>query len=102
MLKDFCLSSMGSQRVDEMAFSSDSMLLNKAHQQIGEFARIIEEEDGFPDSGFYDLRPTLHRLRIEGTFIEVDEMHQLKRALETLDGVVGFLHRREDDGDGLP
>ena len=97
LLKGFCLSSMGTQRVDEMAFTADVETLRRQHRQLGEFAHIIEEEDGFPDSGFYDLRPTLQRLRIEGTYIEVDEMSQLRRALETLAMIISFLGRTDDD-----
>ena len=100
LLKGLCLSTMGTQRVDEMAFTADASVLRELHRQTGEFARIMEEEDGFPDAGFYDLRPTLRRLRIEGTYIETDEMHQLGRALGTLATVVAFLRRSDGDGDG--
>ena len=84
MLRAHCLSSLGEQRTDEMAFTSDAKLLCELHQQVGEFVRLTEEHDDFPDSGFYDLRPTLYHIHIEGTYIEVDEMFALKRSLETI------------------
>jgi DNA mismatch repair protein MutS2 len=87
MLRGHCLSALGEQRVDEMAFTADATLLQELHQQIGEFVRMEEEADGLPDSGFYDLRPTLQHIRIEGTYIEVDEMFALQRALECIQGI---------------
>ena len=102
MLRALCLSSLGTQRVDEMAFTADAKLLCELHRQTGEFSRIMEEEDGFPDSGYYDLRPTLQRLRIEGTYIETDEMHQLLRALQTVAQIVAFLGRGIDTPDDGP
>lgn len=87
MLRGHCLSALGEQRVDEMAFTADAVLLQELHQQIGEFVRMEEEADGLPDSGFYDLRPTLQHIRIEGTYIEVDEMFALQRALECIQGI---------------
>ena len=87
MLRGHCLSALGEQRVDEMAFTADAALLQELHQQIGEFVRMEEEADGLPNSGFYDLRPTLQHIRIEGTYIEVDEMFALQRALECIQGI---------------
>ena len=87
MLRAHCLSTMGQQRVEEMSFISDASRLMELHQQVGEFVRLKEEHDDFPDSGFYDLRPTLQHIRIEGTYIEVDEMFALKRALECIEGI---------------
>ncbi len=100
MLKALCLSSMGQQRVDEMTFATSQSEVVEMHRRLGEFVRIMNEEDGFPDAGYYDLRPTLHRLRIEGTYIETEEMHQLQRALSTIGEILSFLGRSDtDEGD---
>ena len=88
MLKAQCVSPLGTGRVDEMAFQTDAARLCELHQQVGELTRILEEEDSFPDQGFYDVRPSLHRIRIEGTYMEADEMFSLKRSLETIDGIL--------------
>ncbi|MBP5770887.1 MAG: Smr/MutS family protein [Bacteroidaceae bacterium] len=102
MLKAQCLSPLGQQRVDEMTFLTDCAVINELHQQAGEMVRIMEEEDRFPDQGFYDLRPTLQRIRIEGTYMEADEMFALKRSLETIGGVLSFLTHPADTEDSQP
>ena len=84
LLRTHCLSPLGLQRVEEMTFLTDGEQLRELHRQVGEFVRLQEETDGLPEQGYYDLRPVLQRIRIEGTYIEVDEMFQLKRSLETI------------------
>ncbi len=101
MLHAHCLSTLGRQRVDEMAFMADAAQLKELHQQVGEFTRLEEETDGLPTQGFSDLRPTLHHIRIEGTYIEVDEMFALGRALETIIGIQKALAPQPREGESL-
>ncbi len=101
MLRAHCLSSLGEQRADEMKFTSDAKQLCELHQQVGEFVRLTEEHDDFPAQGFYDLRPTLYHIRIEGTYIEVDEMFALKRSLETIEGIQKTLSPLPRQGESL-
>ena len=101
MLHAHCLSTLGRQRVDEMAFMADAAQLKELHQQVGEFTRLEEETDGLPTQGFSDLRPTLHHIRIEGTYIEVDEMFALGRALETIIGIQKTLAPLPREGESL-
>ena len=100
MLHAHCLSTLGRQRVDEMAFMADAAQLKELHQQVGEFTRL-EETEGLPTQGFSDLRPTLHHIRIEGTYIEVDEMFALGRALETIIGIQKTLAPLPREGESL-
>ena len=90
MLKRYCLSTLGEERVDGLAFCCDVETLLEWHRQVGEFSRLLEERD-FPDQGYYDLRPVLARIRVEGTYMEVDELFALKRSLETIEGILKTL-----------
>ena len=92
MLKRYCLSSMGEERVEGLAFSTDVEQIREWHRQTGEFNRLLEEQD-FPDQGYYDLRPVLARIRVEGTYMEVEELFALKRSLETIEGIIKILAR---------
>ena len=98
LLRQQCLSTLGEQRVDEMAFLTDVDQLRELHAQVGEFVRLLEEEDSFPEQGYYDLRPTLQRIRIEGTFMETDEMFAFKRSLETIEGIQNTLRATSTEG----
>lgn len=97
LLKEHCLSPLGVERVDRMAFCHDTRMLREWQEQTREFRRILEEEDGFPDENFYDVRPSLKRIRVEGTYLDEQELFDLKRSLETIAGIVRFLQKEDEE-----
>ena len=101
LLRTHCLSPLGLQRVEEMTFLTDGEQLRELHRQVGEYVRLQEETEGLPEQGYYDLRPVLQRIRIEGTYIEVDEMFQLKRSLETIEAIQKALSPLPPQGENL-
>ena len=98
LLKGYCLSQLGKDKVDDMAFTSDAERINTALSQTREFRRMQEEADDFPLQFFFDMRASIKRIRIEGTHLEENEIFDLRRSLETISGIVKFLNRSDDDG----
>ena len=47
LLKGHCLSTLGKEKVDEMAFSTDNVLINEWLQQVREFRRLKQDADDF-------------------------------------------------------
>ena len=84
LLKNKCLSTLGEERVDDMAFSDDYTDINRRLEQVVEFVRIIQEEDSFPDQYFFDVRTSLKRIRVEGLYMDEQELFDLRRSLETI------------------
>ncbi len=97
LLKLKCLSTLGEERVTEMSFSDEYEEVDEILNQVTEFVRIIQEEDGFPDQFFFDVRPSLKRVRIEGMYLDEQELFDLRRSLETIRVIVRFLQRSEED-----
>ena len=97
LLKDRCLSTLGEERVSDMVFSDQYEEVEEKLNQVTEFIRIIQEEDGFPDQFFFDVRPSLKRVRIEGMYLDEQELFDLRRSLETIRDIVRFLHRNEEE-----
>ena len=93
LLHTHCESNMGRERVDEMAFMTDVRKIQEKLEETREFIRLTETEDNVPDMLFFDLRPCIQRIRIEGTFIEEQEMWDLKRSLETLHAFIDIIRR---------
>ena len=98
LLKGYCLSQLGKDKVDAMAFGNDAELINTALRQTREFRRMQEETDDFPLQYFFDMRASIKRIRIEGTHLEENEIFDLRRSLDTIAGIVKFLNRSDDDG----
>ena len=97
-LKAECLSTLGMSLVEEMAFSSDAECVSTWMAQISEMRRINEEEEDFPLDYFYDVRDHVRRVRLEGTWLEEQELFDLRRSFGTIERLVAFLYR----GDDLP
>ena len=100
ILKEKCLSTLGQERVDEMIFSDNYTEICQRLQEVDEFIRIIQEEDGFPDQYFFDVRPSLKRIRVEGMYLEEQELFDLRRSLETIRDIVRFLQRGNEEEEG--
>ena len=102
MLTGKCLSSLGEERVGRMDFSDDFTEINRRMEQTTEFIRIIQEEDDFPNQYFFDVRPSLKRIRVEGLYMDEQEVFDLRRSLETIRDIVRFLQKpgnMEDDNE---
>ena len=97
LLKNKCLSTLGEERVDDMAFSDNYTDINRWLEQVMEFVRIIQEEDSFPDQYFFDVRTSLKRIRVEGLYMDEQELFDLRRSLETIRDIVRFLQQSDDD-----
>ncbi len=79
LIADRCLSSLGREKVEEMQFSVSYEEIVILLSQTEEFVRIIEEEDSFPADHFYDMRPVLRRIRVEGSWVDVSALFELRR-----------------------
>ena len=74
LIKEKCLSSLGTDYTDRMQFSTDYDAIRKQLNCTWEFVHIIEQADDFPADFFFDVRASLKRVRIEGTFLEESEL----------------------------
>ncbi len=97
LLKGRCLSTLGKELVDEIRFRSEFDQLTEDLSLVSEFVSIIQEMENFPTSYYFDLREALAKIRIEGRFLEVEELFDLKRSLETISGIVRFLKQTKED-----
>lgn len=99
LVKGKCLSTLGMERVDEMVFSDDYREIDRRLEQVMEFISILQGEDDFPSQYFFDVRPSLKRIRVEGLYMDESELFDLRRSLETIRDVVRFLRQTDDEED---
>lgn len=99
LLKSHCLSTLGKSKVDEMHFSTDAEEINLLLSQTREMRRVLQQED-MPLTNFFDVRDSVKRVRLEGTFMEEDELHDLRRSLATIQELVDYVSRGEEREDG--
>jgi len=97
-----CLSSLGREQVEAIRFSADATVVAEELEQTGEFVRILQGERAFPANYFIDVRPTLSRIRPEGTFADELELFDLKRSLQTIVDITRFFRPVDKSDDTHP
>lgn len=102
LLKGKCLSTLGEERVSDMAFSDHFIEVEERLNQVTEFVRILQEENDFPTQYFFDVRPSLKRIRVEGMYLDEQELFDLRRSLETIRDIVRFLQKNDEKEDDPP
>ena len=98
MLHGYCLSSLGHEKVDAMQFSSDHEVVTSLHLQLAELESILQTTTELPEQDFFDLREDIHRIRIEGTYLEEQTVWELLRVLRTLHSWVEIVRQSASEG----
>ena len=99
LLKEQCLSTLGKEKVDEIAFSDDAIIVNEQLCQVREFRRLLQATEKPEMNYFFDVRESVTRIRMENTHLEEDELYDLRRSLETIGKIVDFLNKEEGGRD---
>lgn len=83
-LKEHCISNMGVEYVDQMQYAViyDDIIVQL--EQVHQMQSAILFDEQIPVQDFYDIRPTLSRIRLDGTFIEVDELAELRAVISSI------------------
>jgi DNA mismatch repair protein MutS2 len=96
-LKNNCLSTLGKDKVDSMKFMVSFNEVKTSLSLADEFKSIINSDENFPIQYFFDVREVLNRIKIEGAFIETENIFDLKRSLEEINAILKFLNKSEEE-----
>ena len=82
-LTSLCSFELGKEEVEHMAFSSDRENVDFLLRQTQEMLNVLQDASlNFPRCEMYDMRQGLGRIRVEGLFLDEQELFQLRRALD--------------------
>lgn len=95
-ISDGCLSPAGVRRVEEMQISFSPGEVRHRLALTEEFQQILSDGEQFPSDNYNDPHAMLEKLRIEGTFPELDEVVALRGSLETIRRITAFFRNRKD------
>jgi len=95
LLEAGCSGSLGTEKVNEMTFSTQYETILELLNRSDEFVRIISGSETFPDCHFFDLRTSLKKTRIEGIWLDEAEIFDLRRSLDSILQIVRFFKTEE-------
>ena len=97
-LTDHCISEMGREIIHDIQYSDSFEEIQRKLLEINEFKEILLLDDPFPAQDYYDLRTTLTRIAIDGTFIELDELAELRGLIAAVINAHVYLRVKHEDG----
>lgn len=92
-----CLSEMGMDHVEKMAFSDNYENIVTWLSQTREMMHIGDDGREMPASHFFDLRDPLKKIRVEGLFLEIHELYDLRRSLGSIRDIIRFIQSKEKE-----
>lgn len=85
LLKGRCLSSLGTEWIDQrLHFMTSCAEVKAALDRAADYARFIDEAEDEVESEFFDVREALLRVRPERTYLEENDLYNLKRSLQSV------------------
>lgn len=99
LLSGFCQSELGRERVEAMKFMTEAGDIRQSLQESQELETIFEETADLPEMAFYDLRPSIQRIRLEGAHIEEEDLGKLKKSLDTLHSWLKIIRGKEESSE---
>lgn len=97
LLSERCISSMGLSLVSNISLLSGKESVIHELSKTFEFQQLLKLEDSFPSENYFNVTDCLNKIRIEGTFPEVQELFDLKRSLETVKAILSFFRKSEEN-----
>lgn len=101
LLYGFCQSGLGKERITDLHMLTEIGDIRQRLSEAQELETILEEMVEVPEMSFYDLRPTVQRIRIDGTHVEEEDLIKLKKSLDTLHVWLKIIRSTEEDTDNV-
>jgi DNA mismatch repair protein MutS2 len=95
LAEQLCLCGLGRINIQQLEFSCAEHEVASRLRQVAEFKQICLFEDSFPADNFIDLSTCLLRIRLEGSYIYLQELHQLRLSLKTIYSLLQFFATQE-------
>lgn len=96
LIHKHCLSPMGQQMVDKMQVMTKYDQINKFLRQTNEFKSILENQEPLQISTFFDIKSLADKIKVEGTYLVEEELHQMYASLQTVFSVLRFFEERKE------
>lgn len=93
-IRNFCMSEMGRGMVEKIQFMSNYEQINKFLRQTSEFKNILQNDQPLPIQSFFDIKRLAEKAKIEGTFLNEEEIFQIYSSLQTVFAVIKYFEDR--------
>ncbi len=92
---ELCSTLAARERIASEGFSTSSAELERRLGLADELRGVLVMDGGFPSGEFTDISRIVDKARVEGTFLEVEEIRTLHDALASVGEVLAFIAARD-------
>lgn len=90
-IKALCTFALGREEIDRISFRTNLREIELMLDETNEMQRLLSDATvDVPMGNFYDLREDLARIRVEGLFLDEQELFSLRRTLEATRQLTAF------------
>ncbi|MDR1406263.1 MAG: endonuclease MutS2, partial [Prevotellaceae bacterium] len=93
----YCATEAGREKLYAAAFSASVAEVQRQLSLTDEMRGCLLLENTFPGDGYVDASPFLKKLRIQGMYLDVAELFDLKRALDAVHAVLQFFKKTKEE-----
>ncbi len=97
MIRENCIGPIGSSYVDKIRFLLNKEVIVKLLEQVSEFKEILESGGSLPAREYVDLREELGRLKTPGTYINQEDLFDLKGTLHAISKILDFFNKQDEN-----
>ena len=91
-----CTMRAARERIASEQFSTSPREIERRLALADEMRLLLDMEHDFPGGEYPDIDQIVAKLRVEGSFLDVEEVVTLRRALAAIGGIVSFIISREE------
>lgn len=96
-IKQHCLSELAKEEIDTLSFSSNFDLIVARLTLVDEMIKLLlDQEEALPLHTIADLREAFAKTRIEGTFLEVNDLVAIRHNVLMIQSVTTFLLKHDN------
>ncbi len=97
MVEDKCVTRLAREKLADTSFSASFDVVKLRLEQTDEMREVMTMEDSYPDSAYVDIAHFLKRIRVEGTYLDAEELLTLSKGLLAAKELSLFFNKREDE-----
>jgi DNA mismatch repair protein MutS2 len=96
LISKHCLSPMGQYMVERMQVMNRFDQIDKFLRQTNEFKSILETQEPLQINAFFDIKTLVDKIRVEGTYLQEEEIFKVYTSLQTVFSVLRFFEERAE------
>lgn len=92
-----CTTEGGVSKLRDEEFSSKIEVVSRRLRLADQMRRVLMMEEGFPGGEYVDVAEVVRKAEVEGTFLSVEEIIVLRRALSAVEELVRFFATKSEE-----